>query len=75
MATYQSSQYLRQHYDAKFNSIHDPGSIAPYSGIYRCVECNREVVSTAGHHLPPQNHHQHHSWQGKIRWQLIVNDN
>jgi hypothetical protein len=32
------------------------------------------VVHTRDKPLPPQNHHQHNSNQGRIRWRLIVTD-
>lgn len=67
MATYKSAKYLQQSNNAAFDSIHLAGKLAPYSGIYRCEVCGREVVSTSGHHLPPQNHHQHPYAQGNVR--------
>ncbi|MGF6115485.1 hypothetical protein ABIE30_002558 [Janthinobacterium lividum] len=30
------------------------------------------LISTEGHVMPPQNHHQRSSEQGPIRWRLIV---
>jgi DNA-directed RNA polymerase subunit RPC12/RpoP len=44
----------------------------PHSGIYRCMGCGREVVAEESRKLPPQNHHEHSSAQGKIRWRMIV---
>ena len=57
-----------------FDDVYSPGGTVPWSGIYRCVGCGREVVHTIGKPLPPQNHHQHASSQGEIRWRLIVTD-
>ena len=59
-------------FDAAHDEGHAPGTIAPYSGIYRCWGCGREVVSLAAQPLPPQTHHQHNAAHGPIRWRLIV---
>ena len=73
MAVYKNPHYLVQSNNAAFDAIHDPGDVAPHSGIYRCEGCAINAVSTHGHHLPPQNHHQHNNaLQGRIRWRLIV---
>jgi len=72
MAVYKYQQYLEQLNHAAFDQIHPPGAQAPYSGIYRCEGCGTSDVSTHGHPLPPQNHHQHTSAQGTIRWRLVV---
>jgi len=72
MAQYKYPAFLKQNTSDAFDAIHEPGSLAPYSGIYRCAECGQEDVSTQGKPLPPQNHHQHNYSQGTIRWQLIV---
>jgi hypothetical protein len=72
MAIYKYSQYLRQAQDEIFDQENGPGTAAPRSGIYRCSGCNREVASNEGQPLPPQNHHQHSSQQGSVRWRLAV---
>ncbi len=72
MAWYKYSQMLRQFNSDAFDTIHTPGTAAPFSGIYRCAGCAKEVASNKGEPLPPQNHHQHASNQGAVRWQLIV---
>lgn len=74
MAYYKYPQFLTQANLAGFDNIHNPGAAAPWSGIYRCEGCGKEAVSTAGHPLPPQNHHQHTYSQGAIRWRCIVTD-
>jgi hypothetical protein len=74
MASYKYSKYLQPSNHSAFDAIHSAGHLAPYSGIYRCEGCGREVVSTSGKHLPPQNHHQHSYAQGNIRWRLVVTD-
>jgi hypothetical protein len=73
MATYKYQQYLH-HVDHKaFDSTHPPGAAPPFSGVYRCDGCGREVVAEQARQLPPQNHHQHTAaTQGAIRWRLIV---
>lgn len=37
-----------------FDILHNPGVPAPYSGIYRCEVCGREVGSIQKFPLPPQ---------------------
>jgi hypothetical protein len=72
MAVYKYVQFLEQSNHAAFDQLHEPGAKTPYSGIYRCHGCGRNDVSTEGHPLPPQNHHQHTPQQGRIQWRLIV---
>ncbi|MDR5877487.1 hypothetical protein [Caballeronia sp. LZ032] len=71
MAYYRFPQYLDQSDHAAFGALYEPGHATPFSGIYRCETCGHNAVSTEGHPLPPQNHHQHPSWEA-IRWRLIV---
>jgi hypothetical protein len=72
MALYKYSTYMSVSQHAAFDAIHVPGARTPHSGIYRCEGCGHEVASNAGNPLPPQNHHQHTSHQGSIRWRLVV---
>lgn len=72
MALYKYGTYLKPSQDNAFDKVNTPGAVAPWSGVYRCEGCGREVSSTAGHTLPPQNHHQHTYQQGTIRWKLVV---
>jgi hypothetical protein len=72
MALYKHSQYLGTSDHGTFDTTHTPGTSTPYSGIYRCEGCGDEIASNAGNPLPPQNHHQHSTNQGAIRWRLIV---
>lgn len=72
MAIYKFAQYLEHSNHRAFDGIHSPGTPTPHSGIYRCAGCGVNEVSTAGHPLPPQNHHQHRPGLGPIRWQIAV---
>jgi len=72
MAMYKHAQYVTKSEDAAFDKDNHPGTATPFSGIYRCMGCGKEDVSTHSHPLPPQNHHQHTVAQGPIRWRLIV---
>lgn len=72
MAYYRYPNYLQQVNHTAFDTILHPGTITPYSGIYRCEGCGINEVSTYGNPLPPQNHHQHTLIQGTIRWKLIA---
>ena len=71
MANYKHPHFLHKNESHAFDLLHEPASTTPYSGIYRCEVCGHEVVSTKGHPLPPQNHHQHPNRQ-PIRWRLVV---
>jgi hypothetical protein len=72
MAYYEYANYLDHVSNPAFDVDTHPSNPTPYSGIYRCMGCGHECVSTAGHPMPPQNHHQHTYAQGAIRWRLIV---
>lgn len=72
MAGYKYPQYLVQSNDANYDKIHGPGSVTPYSGVYRCEGCGREIAANEHTPMPPQNHHQHAQAQGAIRWRMIV---
>jgi len=52
-----------------------PGDTVPVSGIYRCLGCKREITSNDKDPFPPQNHHQHTTSQGSIKWKLNVRTN
>jgi hypothetical protein len=69
---YKNLNYLAQNNSEEFDKIHKPGDETPHSGVYRCEGCSKGVASNAGNPLPPQNHHQHTSAQGSIRWRMIV---
>lgn len=76
MAAYTSKteQYLqkvdseREHWTASYTA----GNTVPFSGIYKCLGCNKEITSNKGDPFPPQNKHQHTALQGKVSWKLIV---
>jgi hypothetical protein len=73
MATlYRYEHFLTKSTSAEFDKIYTPGTSTPHSGIYRCEGCGDAVASNVGNPLPPQNHHQHTSAQGTIRWRMIV---
>jgi hypothetical protein len=72
MALYKNSVFLIQSADSHFDSVHQPGSVTPFSAIYRCMGCGREIVSEENRPFPPQNHHQHTPAQGSIRWKMAV---
>jgi hypothetical protein len=73
MALYNDIKYLVRSSDSTaFDALQNPGALTTHSGIYRCEGCGHEVVSEGGKPLPPQNHHQHPTSQGAIRWRMIV---
>ncbi len=72
MAWYKYEKFLSKSAGDAYDKIYEPGIAAPFAGIYRCMGCGHEIGIARGHTLPPQNHHQHTTAQGRIRWQLIV---
>jgi hypothetical protein len=74
MAMYKYDSILHKSTSDEFDKLHSPGATVAWSGIYRCEGCGREIVHTTGHPLPPQNHHQHSTAQGHIRWRVVVTD-
>lgn len=72
MALYKNGGYLGQSNSEAFDVDHKPGEKPPNSGVYRCMGCGREIVAEAERSFPPQNHHQHTTNQGSIRWRMIV---
>lgn len=73
MAYFSEKAVLKKEGPLKYQIIRKSEEITPFSGIYKCVGCGREIVSAKSNPLPPQNDHQHDSAsEGEIRWQLIV---
>jgi len=71
MAVYKYQRYLTSSTHEAFDATHAPASITSFSGIYQCEVCGEPIVSTVGHPLPPQNHHQHNPAR-PIAWRLTV---
>lgn len=72
MAWFKYEQYLKKSNGDAYDSVYGPGAKVPHSGIYRCQGCGREIAANKSDPFPPQNHHQHTSTQGTIRWRLAV---
>jgi hypothetical protein len=72
MALYQNGNELTHEVSSKFDQLHNPGSIAPFSGIYICANCRDEDACNAGDPLPPQNHRQHNPVNGAVQWKLLI---
>jgi hypothetical protein len=72
MATYKYDKFVEKNTSDEFDKIHPHSTKAPWAGIYRCAGCGREIAIAQSHVLPPQNHHQHSTQQGEIRWRLIA---
>ncbi|QDD87595.1 protein L [Pseudomonas oryzihabitans] len=76
MAMYTSESVLNQvaSKNAWWTTTYKPSDKVPTSGIYRCINCKREVTCNEGDGFPPQNHDQHSP--GKpILWKLNVRTN
>ena len=72
MAQYKYIEYLIESDNSAYDSVFNPGESCLNSGIYRCETCGDEIASNKGNPFPPQNHHQHPSNSGPIKWKLIV---
>ncbi len=72
MALYKNGNELSHSTSAQFDAVHLPGAKVPHSGIYLCTNCRDEVACNAGDPFPPQNHRQHSTTKGDIRWKLLV---
>jgi hypothetical protein len=72
MAYYKHINYLTYDPGSEFDQTHEPGSIVPHSGIYRCTGCGHSSTNVHNHQFPPQIHHQHANVFVPIRWQLTV---
>lgn len=76
MPYFKNKDVFKHDTSTAFDDVLTPGAITPHSGVYRCVNCGFEVVSTAGHPLPPEHSCSQHSsaWKcrhGIVRWQLV----
>lgn len=71
MAMFKDETHLWKSTCEVFEDEHPPGSVAPWTGIYACQECNHEIASNEGDILPPASHHRHPAPEA-IRWRLIV---
>jgi hypothetical protein len=69
---YKNKDFIQISSDPAFDVIHSVGTLASHPGIYRCEGCGHEISIAMGHTLPAQNHHQHTSAQGSVRWQLTI---
>lgn len=72
MALYQDAAAIAKSTHVNFDKIWKPGETPPNNGIYRCEGCGDEIASNKGVQLPTQNHSQHSTAQGAIRWKMIV---
>lgn len=72
MAFYKYGKYLTEDNGAEFDTLYQPNTLTPLSGIYRCEGCGISATFVKDKNIPPQNHHQHTPQQGSIRWRLVV---
>ena len=72
MAIYRYPQFLLRVDHTLFETLHAPGTSAPYSGIYRCHVCGQEIVAMRNESLPAADHHDHVIGDGPMRWQLTA---
>jgi hypothetical protein len=72
VAVYKYPDYLEQNDEAVFDQVYNPDTVSPYSGIYRCMGCHREIGLAQGYALPAEGHHAHTAQQGPIRRRLLA---
>jgi len=72
MALYKYDVFMEKSNDEAFDKLRNPGTEAPWPGIYRCHGCGHEIGIASGHVLPSQNHHVHIPGAGPIQWRLVV---
>lgn len=72
MALYKYPYVLQNSSDPAFDMLSAPGSVALYSGIYRCTSCGDEFAIARGHKLPEVNHRMHAVQLGPVAWQLVI---
>lgn len=72
MALFKNRHLMTVVNDAAFDAFHEPASMAPHPGIYRCTACGDEVAVAAGQLLPPLDHRDHNLARGPVQWQLLV---
>lgn len=73
MAVYANEKYLIKCSNSKehWTLSYAPGEMVPVSGIYRCVNCGKEIAANKDDPFPPQNHHQHYPITD-ILWKLVI---
>jgi hypothetical protein len=71
MALYKNGNYLKKSESGTFDETYAPGTLTPFSGIYRCEVCGHEIVSVYNAQLPPQVHTKHPT-DKPIAWRMIV---
>jgi hypothetical protein len=72
MAVFKSLDYLQQSTHPAFDAATVPGKVTPYTGIFRCTVCGREIAAESGTVLPGNDHHAHGAGQGGVQWLLVV---
>src|SRR5262245_18763202 len=73
MAYYKYIHFLEHEDSPEYDSAHEAGAAAPFSGIYHCAACGSSVTAAYALPLPAHDHHQYSPQQGRIRWRLVVN--
>ena len=63
--------------DPNFDTVHQPGQVTPFSGIYKCRSCGFECASVKGFPLPTQrdcsaHHPQWKVYAGTVSWRLVA---
>ena len=72
MAVYKNIDFLRHSTHLAFDTVAASGTVSPFTGIFRCLGCGREIAAATGTILPGEDHHMHRVEQGSVVWQLVV---
>jgi hypothetical protein len=71
MAYFKHDKYFIRDNHSAFDQVLNPGTLTPFTGIYRCEVCGHEAGSTKQHPLPPE-HHAANAPHQRTKWRLIV---
>jgi hypothetical protein len=77
MPNYKEKKYFAESTSSGFDTLCNPGDVAPFPGIYRCECCGYECVAKRGHLLPATENCPEHEpeWRcgaGIVRWRLVA---
>jgi hypothetical protein len=64
MSYYKYFHFLEQEDGAEYDSAHEAGAAAPFSGVYHCEACGSSVTAIYSLPLLTLDHHLHSPQQG-----------
>ena len=73
MAYYKYIHFLEHEDGPEYDSAHEAGAAAPFSGIYHCEACGSSVTAAYALPLPAHDHHQHSRNKAKFDGAWLLN--